>query len=80
MRNNLNTVVRIVQLICFIPMGIFVILLSFKEIVGKQALVEILEKLPFELTYNQVMITGYIFSIVMLISFVIRAKLFKEKK
>lgn len=71
----LNALLLIVEMFAFIGSVLFVILYYFDQIVGAPTTNEILSKLPFSISFDQIMNIGLVCLAVAIICHILREKL-----
>ena len=71
----INTILLIVNIISFFVTVLFAIFGVYEEIMGPANAEKLLKKLHSPLSYNQVLIIGFICIALMSVSYILRAKL-----
>ena len=75
MTTFINTILLVVNIISFAATVLFAILGVYEQIMGAADAEKLLKKIHIPLNYNQVLIIGFIFLVLMIISYILRAKL-----
>ena len=75
MTDFLNSIMLIVNIISFIATLLFAIFGIYEQIMGPADAGKLLKKLQIPLSYNQALIIGFFCLALMIISYILRAKL-----
>ena len=75
MTTFINTILLVVNIISFVATVLFAILGVYEQIMGVADAEKLLKKIHIPLSYNQVLIIGFVFLVLMIISYILRAKL-----
>ena len=75
MTSFINTILLIINIISFSATVLFSIFGVYEQIMGPANAEKLLQKLHIPLSYNQVLIIGLIFLVLMITSYILRAKL-----
>ena len=75
MTTFINTILLVVNIISFAATVLFAILGVYEQIMGAADAEKLLKKIHIPLSYNQVLIIGFVFLVLMIISYILRAKL-----
>lgn len=78
MKTFFNRILLIVNICSFIITVLFVIFSLYVEIVGPVRAEKLLQKLHIPLSYNQMLVVGFVAVVIMLISLNLRGKLSKR--
>ena len=78
MKTFFNRILLIVNICSFIITVLFVIFSLYVEIVGPVIAEKLLQKLHIPLSYNQMLVVGFVAVVIMLISLNLRGKLSKR--
>ena len=71
----INTILLIVNIISFFVTVLFFIFGVYEEIMGRANAEKLLKKLHIPLRYNQALIIGFVCLALMIVSYILRAKL-----
>ena len=71
----INVVLRIVNIISFTVTVLFAMFGVYEQIMGPADAEKLLKKLHISLSYNQVLIIGFVCLALMIVSYILRAKL-----
>ena len=71
----INTILLIVNIISFSATVLFAIFGVYEQIMGPAAAEKLLKKLHIPLNYNQALIIGFVCLVLMIVSYILRAKL-----
>lgn len=75
MTTFINTILLIVNVISFAATVLFAIFGVYEQIMGPADAEKLLEKLHIPLSYNQALIIGFVCLALMIVSYILRAKL-----
>lgn len=75
MTTFINTILLIVNIISFAATVLFVIFGVYEQIMGPADAEKLLKKLRIPLSYNQALIIGFVCLTLMIVSYILRAKL-----
>ena len=75
MTDFINTILLIVNIISFATTILFAIFGVYEQIMGPADAEKLLKKIHIPLKYNQVLIIGFVCLALMIISYILRAKL-----
>ena len=75
MTDFINVVLRIVNIISFAATVLFAIFGVYEQIMGPANAEKLLKKLHISLSYNQALLIGFVCLVLMIVSYILRAKL-----
>lgn len=75
MTSFIDTILLVINIISFAVTVLFSIFGIYEQIMGPADAEKLLKKLHIPLTYNQVLIIAFVFLALMIISYILRAKL-----
>lgn len=75
MTTFLNTILLIVNIISFVVTVLFAIFGIYEQIMGPADAEKLLKKLHIPISYNQALLIGFTCLVLMIISYILRAKL-----
>ena len=75
MTTFINTILLIVNIISFAATVLFTIFGVYEQIMGPADAEKLLKKLHISLSYNQAIIVGFVCLALMIVSYILRAKL-----
>ncbi len=78
MKAFLNIILLIVNISSYIITVLFVIFSLYEQIVGPVKAEKLIQKLHIPLSYNQILVVGFVAVVIMLISLNLRGKLAKR--
>ena len=71
----INVILIIINVISFIITVLFAIFGIYEQIMGPADAAELLKKMRIPLSYNKTLVIGFVFLVIMLVSYILRAKL-----